>query len=120
LWVREAGLARSREARVPGQGDRSQLVVGQLCDRSHMTRSVDDDLLVLERGEEVRHHAHLPAITVRLAAGRSNGEGLRRRPVLAPLAERALLELLGRRRVVVDVFCAGPPRALWRDDDGAA
>jgi hypothetical protein len=56
---------------------------------------VDHDLLAFECRVEVRHDADTPAGCVRRTAVGRHREDLGRRPVLAPLAERAALELLG-------------------------
>jgi len=85
-----------------------------------MPRSVDDHLLVLECGVQVRDNPDLPARTVGLAAGRRDREDLGRRPVLAPFAERALFELLSGWRLESPSLRARSFRALGRDDDGPA
>jgi hypothetical protein len=58
---------------------------------------VDDHLLPVERGVEVRHDADAPAGAVGRRIVAAERESLRRRAVLPALAKRALLELLGRR-----------------------
>src|SRR5207244_10031613 len=84
----------------------------QFRERADVARRVDDDLLPLEGGVEVRHHANEPgrdaADTKRLGRG----------AVLAPLAERALVELRLRRLVrEARCLCAGPPPPIRRDND---
>src|SRR5438445_631960 len=101
MHVRESLATRGCGALAPCGCHAVDLLVGQLRERAHVTGRVDDDLLPLERGIEVRDDAHDPA---RLAA---DAKCLRRRAVLAPLAERTLVELgLGRRR--------GTPRPAGR------
>jgi hypothetical protein len=78
---------------------------------------MDDHLLVLERGVEVRSDAHLPAGRVRSPAGRRHGERLRRRPFFAPFVERALLELVCARLLELGPPCSRALRAGRRDDD---
>ncbi len=94
--VVEAGLACRAQPLVPRDGDRAQFLVVELGKRSHVARRVDDHLLVLERGIEVRNDAHLPAGGVGSPVGRRHGEDFGRRSVLAPLVEGALLELCRR------------------------
>jgi hypothetical protein len=73
---------------------------------------MDDDLLALERGVEVRHDAHAPRL--------ADPQRLGRRAILATRAERALLELLFRRRVELGLRGARPLRARRRDRDTPA
>ena len=47
---------------LPGFADEVELVVRQVGDRTQMLRGVDDDLLPLERGIEVRDDANAPTI----------------------------------------------------------
>ena len=86
VHVRQAVVACS-VARLPRLRDGGDLVVGQLRERAHVPRRVHDDLLPLERGVEVRHDAHRPLRRV------ADAKRLGRRAILAPCAERALVEL---------------------------
>jgi hypothetical protein len=78
---------------------------------------VDDDLLVLERRVEVRDDADLPAGRVGRALAARDGERLRRRSLLAPLVEGALLQLLGCRPLELAALRPRPAAACGRDDD---
>jgi hypothetical protein len=62
-----------------------------------VARCRDDDLVVIENGIEIRDDADRPAGRVGLAAARADGEGLGRRSILAPFAERAREQLVLRR-----------------------
>jgi hypothetical protein len=107
--VRKALLPCRIEACVPRDGNGGDLLVAQLGERPYVTWRMDDDLLPVEGRIEVRDDADRPG---ELPA---NAEGLGGRSVLAPFAERALVELgLGRlldrarRR-------AGTPAPVWGD-----
>jgi hypothetical protein len=84
-------------------------------------RRRDDDFVMLEDRVEVRNDPDRPAGRVRLAAARTDRKGLRRRPVLPALAERARDELLLGRQVEV-CPCPGsrPLGPARRDDDPLA
>jgi len=79
----------------PRVGDEIELRVGELRDRAHVRRAVDDDLLVLDGREEVRDDAHLPVGRVL-----REPEHFRRGLVLVAGAERAGVELLPRLSVL--------------------
>ena len=81
-----------------------------------MPRRVDDHLLPLERGVEVRHDAYAPARRVARVALRQR-QRLGRGAILTALAEGAGLELL--RGGVLDLrhADAGPPGPSGRDHD---
>ena len=120
VGMRKAGRARSLAPPVPDGCDRCELVIGELGDRAHVPRRVDDDLLVLECRVEVRDDTHLPARRVGLAWSRRDREGLRRRAVLAALVEGALLELVRRGRIDRAALRARTTRPSRCDDDGSA
>jgi hypothetical protein len=92
--------------------DVAQLAGGQLGDRSRVPRRMDDDLLALERGVEVRHDPNAPRV--------ADPQRLGRRAVLPTRAEGALLELRFRRRVELGLRGARPLRARGRDRDAPA
>src|SRR5205823_672825 len=98
--------------------DASDFVVGELCERANVPRRRDDDLMVIEDGVEVRNHSDSPSRRVGCAAARSDRERLRRRSVLAALAERAREQVVLGRQVEVGARARagslGPPGC---DDD---
>ena len=120
MRLREAGLACCHEPLIPGRRNGRELIVPELAEGTSVARRVDDHLLVLERRVEIRHDAHLPAGCIRFASRRCHSEGLGWRAVLAPLAERALLELFGGGRLELACFRSGPARSRGSDDDGSA
>jgi hypothetical protein len=73
---------------------------------------MDDDLLPLERGIEIRDDTHLPRV--------AETERLGRCPVLAARAERALLELFGCRRLDLAARGSRSLRPRRRDRDATA
>jgi hypothetical protein len=81
-----------------------------------MSGRVDDDFLPFEGGVQVRDDAHLPAGRVRLPPI-GQRKRLRRRAIFPPLAERAGLELCGRRLLEAGPRSAGPLASSGRDDD---
>jgi hypothetical protein len=85
-----------------------------------VARRVDDDLLARERGIEVGDDADGPPGRVgRRAVRATEGQRLGRRALLPPFAERAGLELLGRRVLDRAEEGARPARAAGCDDDGS-
>jgi len=97
-----------------------ELVVRELRERTGVSRRVDDDLLPLEGGIEVRHDANAPAGGVGTSRAVRHGEALRRRPVLPPFAERALVELRVGGRLDQSRGRARAPAAVRRNGDQAA
>ena len=81
--IRESAAAAQPRSGGARRMRRRELVVGELGERAHMPRRVDDDLLVLECRVEVRDDPHLPArrsrARVRAARARRSPEacGLR-------------------------------------------
>jgi hypothetical protein len=96
---------------VPRLRDRGDLLVGQLCERPDVARRVDDDLLALEGGIEVRDDSDEPA---RVAA---DAKRLGWRSLLAPRAERAAGELRPVGLVREARLRARSPAPVRRDDD---
>jgi hypothetical protein len=92
--------------------DEIEPLVGEVRDRASVLRRVDDDLLPLERGVEVRDDADAPRVAERQRLGW--------RAVLVSRVERAGLQLLGGRRLELGPARAGPLRAAGRDDDEPA
>jgi hypothetical protein len=80
---------------------------------------VNDDLLALEGGIEVRDDAHLPSRGVRLALTQRDRKRLRRRSVLTTLVEGAAVELFLRLGLEFAALRPRAVRAFRRDDDGA-
>ena len=118
MQVMKAGFTRGSRPLAPGDRDPGDLVLAQLRERPDVTRCRDDDFVMLEDRVEVRNDADRPARCVRRAAARTDREGLRRRPVLPALAERARAELLLARQIEVCPRArARPPRPARRDDD---
>jgi hypothetical protein len=116
--VAEPVLLARQPAERPRLGDQPDLVVVEVGERANVVGRVDDDLLARERRIEVRDDADAPAGAV--APGLTpECQCLGRRSVLAPFAERARVELLGRR--FSDPLAAGarPASAIRRDDDEA-
>jgi hypothetical protein len=118
--MRESGVPRRGKPLVPGRGDGAELVRRELGDGAHVARCVHHDLLVVESGIEVRNDPDAPSRSVGESLVRRDREGLRGRPVLSALAEGALVELLGARRLQLGVRGAGPLRTRRRDDDRPA
>src|SRR5829696_10281531 len=87
VHVREALAGRGLEPPPPRLGRQLELAIFERGERAHVTWRVDDDLLALERGVEIRDDAHGPAAVL------GQDERLRRRPVLAARAERARVPL---------------------------
>lgn len=111
---------RGGRALLPGGGDGTELVGPKLGERQDMARRVNDDLLALERGVEVRNDANLPARGVPLAVATAERERLRRRELLAALAEGTRLDV-GRGGASGErPRGAGAKRPAGRDGDDAA
>jgi len=70
---------------------------------------VDDDLLSIERGVEVRDDPHVPGV--------ADAQRLGWRAVLAPRTERALLQLFRRGWIELAVRGTRPLCPGWRDRD---
>jgi len=81
---------------------------------------MNDDLLAFEGWIEVGNYADLPSGRVGLSPGRRYGKRLGRGAILAPLAERALVELELGRRLERSSPGAGSPLPRRGDDDGPA
>jgi hypothetical protein len=111
-------------AALPSLGDEVELIVGQLRDRPHVFRRVDDDLLPLERRIEVRHDPHAPAAVASRPRAARRGfrqdERLRRRHLFVSTAKGAGRQLVLRRVGERRSRHAGPPRTRRRDCDAAA
>ena len=73
---------------------------------------MDDDLLPLDRGVQVRDDANLP-----VSGAFGKPQGLRRRSVLSPGAEGTLVQLLLRRRIDERPRGAGAVRTAWCNCD---
>jgi hypothetical protein len=99
---------------LPRLCDEVELRVFQVADRAHVAPALNDDLLSLERGIEVRDDAYAPVPLVR------EHERLRRRHVLVPRTERTRLEFLRRRRVELWPCRSGTPRTTGCDHGDAA
>jgi hypothetical protein len=84
-----------------------------------VSRRVDDDFLSFEGGVQIRDDAYLPAGRVGFPPV-WQGKRLRRRAIFSSLAERAGLELCGRRLLEGGPGSAGPLGSTGRDDDLAA
>ena len=98
VHVVERGIHGDVPACSPGLCHQLELALAELSDRPDMPRRMDDDFLSLERGVEVRNDPNLPALRVWITAF-GKRKCLRRRPLLAALAERTGLEFLGGRRL---------------------
>jgi len=94
MHIRTAGLARCSRPLAPGKRDAGDLVVAQVGERADMPRRRDDDLVLLEDRVEIRDDANRPARRVGIAAARADREGLGRRSLFPPFAERTRDELL--------------------------
>jgi len=90
----EIALRVSLAAAAPCLGDEVELRVLELGERACVPWAVDDDLLPLERGKEVRDDAYGPGLLAFRQPQR-----LRWRAVLAAGAERTLVQLLPGRRL---------------------
>jgi hypothetical protein len=102
---------RVADARLPRRRDQRKVLRRQVGERLDVLGSVDDDLLPLEGGVEVRDYANPPPGRVGLALAVSEGKDLGRRLALVPFAERAA-GIRARR--------AGSLRPPRRDDDEAS
>ena len=120
LHVRDAFRAQGPRTRAPRLGDRVQLFRCQLTERMDVARRVDDDLVVRERGVEVRDDPDPPPRRVGDASRAAEDERLRRRLRLVALAERAASGIVHRRARLDHVPRARSPRPARSDDDEAA
>jgi hypothetical protein len=121
MQVGKARFTRGSRSFAPSDRDPGDLALAQFRERADVSRCRDDYLVMLEDRVEVRNDADRPARCVRLAATRTDREGLRRRSVLPALAERARGELLlGRQVEICPRARARPPRPARRDDDPLA
>ena len=113
VQVARSPRPRAARARPPRLGDEREPSSASSANERTWRRRMDDDLLPLERGVEVRDDAHLPA--GRDARSVSGGVRSSR-----PAQNGQRLELLRRRRLELGHADAGPPRAARRDDGQAA
>src|SRR5215210_8733144 len=88
VHVREPVLRRRREAPAPGFRDEVELGVLERGECADVARRMDDYLLALDGGVEVRHDAYRPGPAL------GQHERLRWRPILAARAKRAACELV--------------------------
>jgi hypothetical protein len=108
--VEEGDCAAVVVPRRPGLGDEPDLIVVELGERADVIRGVDDDLLALEGGVEVRDDADSPRVV-------AEAQDLRRSAVLAAGAERTAFELLLGRWLDLRQPGAGTVPAARGEDD---
>jgi hypothetical protein len=117
--VLEAVVQTGAPALLPRVSDELKLCVFEIGERVDVARRVDDDLLALEGGVQVRHDANLPSRRVWLAP-LGQYERLGRGPAFAPLVEGTAVAFLGRFLFEPGSWSAGPVGSARCDYDLAA